>query len=371
MRFQSLSVLLGLYLFQLPALAQDAEVLSEETSEQISSSDRAELSPDSSVSIGSLLESIETSSVNQNDYILGPGDEVEIIVFGYDEYTSTEVISTDGTISLPVVGSIHISDMTPDAAENKLAALLNTVLVNPSVTLSPSTMRPVMVTVAGEVRRPGPLQLEGLTNNGGNDALQNMPTLSAAISQAGGITSLADIRQVTLRRRTPEGREIVVEFDLWEAILLGNAPEDPILLDGDTVYIPQLTTQQEIDQRLIARSSLAPETIRVRVVGEVTRPGEVQVPPNSSLSSAVAIAGGPTEDARLNRVGFVRLETGGEVVRQEIDLSNLTDAHQVQDGDVIIVPKRSSSSFLDFAIRLLNPLDALFDIVDSVDNNRR
>ncbi|MEO1621890.1 MAG: SLBB domain-containing protein, partial [Cyanobacteria bacterium J06632_3] len=97
---------------------------------------------------------------------------------------------------------------------------------------------------------------------------------------------------------------------------------------------------------------------------EVTRPGEVQVSPNSSLSSAVATAGGPTEDARLGQVSFVRLDADGEIVRQEIDLSDLTDTYQVQDGDVIIVPKRSSSSILDFAARLLNPLDVIFDALD-------
>jgi polysaccharide export outer membrane protein len=93
------------------------------------------------------------------------------------------------------------------------------------------------------------------------------------------------------------------------------------------------------------------------VVGEVTKPGEVSVPPNSSLSSAVAIAGGPTVDARLSRTNFIRLNPEGVVERQEVDLSDLTDSYQVQDGDVIMVPKRSSSSILDGANRLFSPLN--------------
>jgi polysaccharide biosynthesis/export protein len=94
----------------------------------------------------------------------------------------------------------------------------------------------------------------------------------------------------------------------------------------------------------------------------VTQPGEVQVPPNSSLSSAVAIAGGPTDDARLREVAFVRLSPAGEIQRQEIDLRNLTDDYQVQDGDVIIVPKRGSASLIDLAGRVFSPLGVLLDL---------
>jgi polysaccharide biosynthesis/export protein len=112
----------------------------------------------------------------------------------------------------------------------------------------------------------------------------------------------------------------------------------------------------------LARSSFSPATVRVRVVGEVTAPGEVQVPPNSSLSSAVAIAGGPTEDARLRQVAFIRLSPEGTVERQTIDLRDLSDSYQVQDGDVIIVPKRGSASLVDFAGRVFSPLGAILNL---------
>jgi polysaccharide export outer membrane protein len=99
-------------------------------------------------------------------------------------------------------------------------------------------------------------------------------------------------------------------------------------------------------------------------VGEVNAPGEVQVPPNSSISSAVAIAGGPTEDARLREVAFVRLDESGEISRETIDLRNLTDSYQVQEGDVVIVPKRGSSSLIDLAGRVLSPLNVLLNLFD-------
>jgi polysaccharide export outer membrane protein len=299
-----------------------------------------------------------------SDYILGPGDEVSITVFGYEEYSLNRVIEPNGTIVLPVIGSVEIGGKTSAMAAQDLANQLNYYLVNPVVTVTTTALRPVFVTVSGEVQRPGPIQLEG-PNTRNNDDLPGLPTLSTALVEAGGVTSHADIRDVRLKRTLPNGEEDVITINLWDNLWSEAVAENPLLQDGDTIYVPRLVAGNEIDPRLVARSSLAPETVRVRVVGEVTRPGEVAVPPNSSLSSAVAIAGGPTDDAQLGRALFVRLSAEGTIERQEVNLENLTDTYQVQDGDVVIVPKRNTSSILDFAARLLNPLGSLFDIFDN------
>ncbi|MEO0435250.1 MAG: SLBB domain-containing protein, partial [Cyanobacteria bacterium J06656_5] len=100
-----------------------------------------------------------------------------------------------------------------------------------------------------------------------------------------------------------------------------------------------------------------------KVVGEVTRPGEVEVSPASSLSSAIATAGGPTEDANLKEVAFIRVSENGQDINSEIlDLRNLTDSFQVQAGDVIVVPKTGVASSLDFIGSLLNPFRIFTDI---------
>lgn len=300
-------------------------------------------------------------------YLLGPGDEIAIDVFGYEEYTGTQVVAPNGTVSFPVLGTVEVANQTLETATQSLSQSLNQVLVNPAVTLRLESSRPVMVIVSGEVQRPGPIQLASITAvaQDRNQDNQSVPTLSTAIGKAGGVTRQANIREVVVRRVTDGGQIADITVDLWSAIWSDEALEDPLLQAGDTVYVPLLTEPNRVDQGLVARSSLAPETIRVRVVGEVVRPGEVQVPPDSSLSSAVAIAGGPTEDSRLSEVVYVRLDDAGTVQRQEVDLRNLTDSYQVQEGDVIMVPKRGSSSVIDFAARLLNPLGSFFRIFDA------
>jgi polysaccharide export outer membrane protein len=181
--------------------------------------------------------------------------------------------------------------------------------------------------------------------------------------EAGGVTQNGDIRQVVLKRSLPEGNSHKITINLWDAIWSENADQDLIVQDGDSIFVPALPAGADVDRRLVARSKLAPDTVRVRVVGEVKRPGEVEVPPNSALSSAVAIAGGPTEDAELREVVFIRLSEQGDVETQQVNLSNLNDNFQIQEGDVLMVPKKEVASTMDFISRLVSPFNFLLNVV--------
>jgi polysaccharide export outer membrane protein len=305
-------------------------------------------------------------------YLLGAGDQIEISVYGYQEFTGSKVILPDGTISLPVIGSVMAIDRTPDQLAQDLRERLKPILVDPVVAVSLAALRPVVVNVAGEVQRPGPLQLRSLTattfKTSGSTVtteLEGVPTLSSALTEAGGVTRNADIRQVMLRRALPGGQSTSVTVNLWDAIWSDKQLEDMVLRAGDSIYVPKLPAGTELDRRLVARSRLAPATVRVRVVGEVTRPGEVQIPPDSSLSSAIANAGGFTKDAKESEVQLVRLNDKGQIDTQRIDLKKLNDNFQVQEGDVLVVPEKGRSSFLRVLGQVLNPFGSLLNIFRS------
>ena len=295
-----------------------------------------------------------------SSYLLGPGDRIVVSVYGYEEYTGPTSVLPDGTLTLPLIGKVPAAGRTTDQLAQDLAVTLNQILVNPRVSVTLDALRPVVVNVSGEVYRPGPLQLQGTTrignNQNGEGTAYAPPSVSQAIIQAGGVTRTADVRDVLIVRSLPNGQTVRTQVNLWDSLGSETLPEDLLLRDGDLVFIPQLAAGETLDSQLLARSSLSPETVRVRVVGEVTSPGEVPVPPNSSLSSAVAIAGGPTDDAKLSQVAFIRRQDNGEVVQEVVDLSNLVDDYQVQEGDVVVVPKTNTGSVLDFAQRLLGPL---------------
>ena len=317
------------------------------------------------------------AAANSNaTYILGAGDQISLSVIGYPEFTGTVAILPDGSVTLPLIGPVRVSGLTPNQLSVALTQQLSTYLVEPAVNVGLAVMRPVVVTVSGEVHRPGPVQMSSLSDSNteplgrqlsleGEESqiarvqLSNrsaLPTLSSAVILAGGVTRDADIRQVSVRRPVPGGRTEVLTLDLWEAITSNVGVADIGLRDGDSIYIPALSGD-EIDRRIVANSSLAPSTVRVRLVGDVKEPGEVAVPPDSTVSSAVAIAGGPTTDAQLGNVSLVRQNENGEIEETEIDLANLTDDYQIQDGDVVVVAKKGYLSVTDGLARVLNPLN--------------
>lgn len=310
---------------------------------------------------------IRSSQFNQSfgvyDYLLGTGDEMSLEVVGYPEFSDTHVVLPDGTISLPLIGPVQASGRTltalADAIENQLGS---SYLVNPIVDLSLLSLRPISVTLSGEVHRPGPLQLDSLqrANNRANGG--SGPTLVNALIEAGGVTNFADIRDISVRRVNANGRTETITLNFWDSLVSEPTAINVVLRDGDSIIVPRLSPDESLDRTLIARSTIAPGTIRVKVVGEVKIPGEVVVTPDSTLSSAIATAGGPTDDAKLSKVAFIRMDEAENVITQELDLRNLTDSIQVQDGDVIIVPKTGVSTGLDFAARLLNPLRFFTDI---------
>ena len=302
------------------------------------------------------------STASSQGYRLGSGDRIQITVFGYEEYTGSQTVLPDGTISLPLLGSIPTTGLTPDQLAQALKLKLEPLLVDPMVTVSLADLRSVNVNVAGAVQRPGPIQFSGDAHANSESLLDSTPVIASALIKAGGVTRNADIRRVTLKRVLPNGSISESTINLWDAISTGNVTNDFVLQDGDSIFVPQVAGENQLDQMLLSRSRFAPDSVHVGVVGEVKQPGEVQVPPASSVSSAVAIAGGPTNDARLSQVVYVRMNNAGQVERQVVDLRNLTDTYQVQEGDVVIVPKQGISSVLDFAARLIGPLGLLMGL---------
>jgi polysaccharide export outer membrane protein len=311
------------------------------------------------------------------DYLLGPGDQIQVLVFGYEEFEGPRVVLPDGTINIPLIGTITASGKTLGTLESEIENRLRLYLTDPVVDANLQVLRPVVVNVVGEVYRPGPIQLSSLTtvsrvvrDTGTLTDFTTTPTLSTALTSAGGIRRTADVRDVKILRRLPDGATAEFTINLWEALKGEDDLGVLVMYDGDTVIVPTAPEgSPSIDQSLIARSSIAPANIRVRVIGEVSAPGELQIQPNSSVSSAIAAAGGhDTETAQLSNVKLVRLGENGQVEEQVVDVSNLVDNVQIQDGDVIFVPKRGGINALDNFGRIFSPLLAPFGIINTIDN---
>ncbi|HEY9735704.1 MAG TPA: polysaccharide biosynthesis/export family protein, partial [Trichocoleus sp.] len=315
-----------------------------------------------------------SSGISQDlltDYVLGPGDQILLLVLGYEEFEGARVVLPDGTITMPLIGSVPAAGRTLSNLSDDVQRRLAVYLTDPVVDANLTVLRPVVVNIAGEVYRPGPVQLSSLTQvnttvspTANITAATNTPTLSSALAAAGGIRRTADIRSIIVQRRLPNGTTREFTVNLWDTLATGQDTGVVVLADGDSVFVPVARSGESLDPRLIASSSFAPTNVRVRVVGEVERPGEVTVQPNSSISSAVAAAGGPTDDARLNNVTLVRLTDTGQIEEQTVDLSSLIDNNQIQDGDVVVVPKKGYLNVLDAIGRAVSPILAPFNLLN-------
>jgi len=326
-----------------------------------------------SVKAGQANNSGTSAALIDTSYLLGPGDQVSLSVLGYDDFTNlpptgptapqarlVQDILPDGTISIPLVGSVRAAGQTLDSLTQEVTTKLKTYLVSPVVSLSLVNLRPVRVIVSGQVERPGPIQLANLSNTRDRAETTTAPTLTSAIAAAGGVSREADLRSVTLKRILSDGQIKTVTFNLWEIIALETGPQVPVILrDGDAIFVPKLETGTPVDSRLIAKSSLAPATVRVRVVGEVKAPGIITVRPDSSIASAIAAAGGPTVDAKLSNTEFVRMNENGKIEVKKINLHGLSDNTQIQEGDVIFVPRTTFASVLDYLGRLAAPVGTI------------
>lgn len=237
------------------------------------------------------------------------------------------------------------------------------------------TDKPIKVAIVGEIYRPGSYTVQpeqiarsgGNTNQGKNDSLP--PRLTQALGLAGGVKPLADVREVEVRRKSWDGTEKVIDVDLWELVQSGDTNNDLILQKGDTVIVPQAENLAAEESELLADASYSPGEININVVGEVTSPGTIQVPPNTPLNQGILAAGGfDNRRAKKGSVELVRLNPNGTVSKRDIKVDFSNDINEennpiLRQNDVIVVKRSGAASLGDAVGTVLSPLTAPLSIL--------
>ncbi|XGV94866.1 MAG: SLBB domain-containing protein [Leptolyngbya sp. BL-A-14] len=250
-----------------------------------------------------------------------------------------------------------------------------------AATFAAPTDRPLRIAVVGEVNRPGPYILTPDQTNPTNqpngasanplptNANLKLPTVTRAIQTAGGITQSADIRHVEIRRITQAGATQIINVDFWSLLQAGDLRQDLPLQEGDTIVIPTATAVNDTEATKIAAASFAPDRITVNVVGEVVRPGPVQVPPNTPLNQALLAAGGFNNRAKKGEVTFIRLNQNGTVARRDVDVDfaqGLNDKNNpaMRNNDTIVVRRSGFAAVTDTLGAVLSPIGGVFSIIN-------
>jgi polysaccharide export outer membrane protein len=315
-----------------------------------------------------------------DSYTLGPGDRIQIDIFDAPEYSGERgryQVLVDGTLNLPLLGSISVNGMTLKQAGNLLSERYNRYFKRPFTTVTLIAPRPLVITIAGEVGRPGSYPIALTTQEGGTQ----FPTLTSALKQAGGITQAANVRQVQVRRPQRVGPDQVLTLDLWQFFQTGDRQQDLRLRDGDSVFVPTADKVDLAESLQLADATFAAEKtepVSIAVVGEVFRPGSYVVTPNNArtgpaglpggtasnsgsggdraptVTRAIQLAGGIKPQADVRNIQVRRLTRAGTEQVVAVDLMKLLRGDVLQDailqsGDTVIINK---------ADRIITPAEA-------------
>ncbi|MEH1943744.1 MAG: SLBB domain-containing protein [Nostoc sp.] len=241
-----------------------------------------------------------------------------------------------------------------------------------------SQTTPRTVTIIGEVNRPGSYLVTpgntdsqvGATPNSGTASPTGLPNVTRVIQLAGGITAQADVRNLRLRRPTRTGSEQTIDINLWQLLQSGDANQDIIVQDGDTIVIPTATEINPAEATQLATTTLSPTRIQVGVVGEVKKPGLTDVQPNSSLNQAILAAGG-FNDARASSkaVDLIRLNPNGSVTKRivKVDFSagiNEQTNPILRNNDVVVVNRSGLANTGDTVNTITGPLGVIFNLLN-------
>ncbi len=281
-------------------------------------------------------------------YRLGPSDVIFINVQRFPNLNFQGPISPEGTIVLPLVGSVILDGLTVGEARERVRAAYDRYIVNPVVDISLLSQRPVRVTVVGRVASPGfyPLQTA---------------EIAEALRTAGGTLASADLRRVQIRRTVRDRGVIEQQVDLYSPLVQGLSFPDLRLEDGDTITVPQLQAQDlgNYDRTLISNSTLASQRpVQVTVIGEVAKPGFYGLS-TGRVGEALLVAGGSLNSADLRKVEVRRNFSDGSVASESVDLYSplATGASlpnlRLEEGDVVSIPKLTEADKANYDSRLI------------------
>jgi len=247
--------------------------------------------------------SIAQPSPAQEAYILGPGDTLDIVVYGEPDLSRTVTVKPDGAVSLALLGEVKAAGRTTTQFAADLTRLYGTYLKQPSISVTVREFRVERVYILGQVSRPGEYQLRPGIG------------IMELLANAGGPTGRADLAKVVVIR----GRTEAQQLNLLEAFATNRNP-DVKLLAGDVLFVP------ETDKRIV-------------VLGQVNRPGAYELLEGQRVSNLIAAAGGLTVRAAPQKAFIVRGPQQIPVDLEKVLAGNLEANVTLGSGDMLVVPE--------------------------------
>jgi protein involved in polysaccharide export with SLBB domain len=243
-----------------------------------------------------------------SDYIIGPGDELQIKVWGQVEANLRVTVDRSGQVYIPQVGQVSVAGIHYGDLEQHLKSEISKIFKNFNVTASVGRLRSIQVIVVGDARYPGTYTISSLS------------TLVNAIFASGGPTPQGSLRHIQVRR---DGTTIT-DFDFYDLLIKGDKSKDVRLQPGDVLYIPHVGPL-------------------VAISGSVNSPAIYEMKDSSTLNDLIEIAGDLSTVADTNKITIDRFVDHQARKTLEFPYDAQSRALPLQDGDIVrvfsIVPR--------------------------------
>ena len=243
-----------------------------------------------------------------SDYIIGPGDELQINIWGQVEANLRVVVDRAGQIYIPRVGEIQVAGLHYGDLEEDLKQQISKIFKNFDLTVNLGHLRSFQVFVVGNARYPGTYTISSLS------------TLVNAIFASGGPDPQGSLRHIQVRR---DGTTIT-DFDFYDLLIKGDKSKDVRLQSGDVIYFPHVGPL-------------------VAISGSVNTPAIYEMKENSTLNDLIADAGDLSTVADTSKITVDRLVDHQARKTLEFSLDAQSLAMPLKDGDIVrvlsIVPR--------------------------------
>jgi protein involved in polysaccharide export with SLBB domain len=236
------------------------------------------------------------------DYVLGPGDQLVIRIWGQVNFNAQLTVDRSGSIYLPQVGEIHVAGLSFAQVNQHIHDALGRVYKSFELDVEMGQLRSIQVFLVGQARRPGTYTLSSLS------------TLVTALFATGGPSVQGSLRDIQLRRNG----QTISHFDLYDLLILGDMSKDAPLLPGDVIYIPPVGTQ-------------------VAIAGDVHVPAIYELKGATTVDQALHFAGGLSSTASVLRASLERLDEQKTRTVVDITLEGAGLATPLQQADLLRV----------------------------------
>jgi protein involved in polysaccharide export with SLBB domain len=243
-----------------------------------------------------------------SDYVIGPGDELQVSIWGQVEANLRVVVDRSGQIYIPHVGDVSVAGVHYGELETYLKNQISRIFKNFNLTASMGRLRTIQVFVVGEARYPGTYTISALSS------------LVNAIFACGGPSPHGSLRDIQVRR---DGKTIT-HFDLYDLLIRGDKSKDVQLQSGDVLYIPHVGPLAAIS-------------------GSVNAPAIYELTESSTLQDLIDVAGDLSTVADTNRITIDRIADHEARKTLEFPYDDQSRVLTLKDGDIVrvlsIVPR--------------------------------